>query len=134
MHHGASGVVALPAGHLQGVDDQFGADVVGDRPAHDLAADRVDMADSETAVERRDRARVDGLLLVIAMVSAASSIATITGVAIAYWTIARPQSVDVEWFTGWWILGPVAVMAATLGYHPGRQSRRRHGRALPPMF
>lgn len=39
---------ALPAGHLQGIDDQFGADVVGDRPAHDLATERVD-----------DRAAVD---------------------------------------------------------------------------
>lgn len=38
----------LPAGHLLGVDDQFGADVVGDRPAHDLATERVD-----------DRAAVD---------------------------------------------------------------------------
>jgi hypothetical protein len=33
---------AAPAGHLQGVDDQLGAHVVGDRPAHDGAAEDVE--------------------------------------------------------------------------------------------
>ena len=32
---------ALPAGRLQGIDDQFAANVVSDRPAHDLAAERI---------------------------------------------------------------------------------------------
>ena len=35
---------ALPAGHLQGVDDELGADVVRDRPAHDTAGVGVDDA------------------------------------------------------------------------------------------
>ncbi len=33
---------ALPAGHLQGVDDELGADVIGDGPAHDAPAVGVD--------------------------------------------------------------------------------------------
>ena len=32
---------ALPAGHLQGVDDELGADVVRDRPADDASGERV---------------------------------------------------------------------------------------------
>ena len=31
--------LAVPAGHLQGVDDQLGAHVVGDRPADDPAGE-----------------------------------------------------------------------------------------------
>jgi hypothetical protein len=42
VHHGAGGGAAPPAGHLEGVDDQFGAHVVGDRPADDGAAEDVE--------------------------------------------------------------------------------------------
>jgi hypothetical protein len=38
----AGGRPAPPYGHLHGVDDQFRADVVGDRPAHHPAAPGVD--------------------------------------------------------------------------------------------
>ena len=41
MGHGAVGVVAA-AGHVEGVDDELGAEVVGDRPAHDPAGPGVD--------------------------------------------------------------------------------------------
>ena len=34
--------LAAPGGHLQGVDDQLGAHVVGDRPAHDAAGEHVE--------------------------------------------------------------------------------------------
>jgi hypothetical protein len=38
VHHRAGLVpVASPDGHLQGVDDEFGAEVVRDRPADDAA-------------------------------------------------------------------------------------------------
>jgi hypothetical protein len=33
---------APPAGHVQGVDDELGAEVIGDRPADDLAVPGVD--------------------------------------------------------------------------------------------
>jgi hypothetical protein len=40
--HGPGGGFAAPDGHVQRVDDQFGAQVVGDRPADHEAAERVD--------------------------------------------------------------------------------------------
>ena len=47
MDDGA-GRFALPASHLQGIDDEFGTDVVGDRPTDDTSGPGVD-----------DRAAVD---------------------------------------------------------------------------
>jgi hypothetical protein len=41
VQHAAGRGPAAPAGHLQGVDDQLRAHVVGDRPAHDGAAEDV---------------------------------------------------------------------------------------------
>jgi len=35
------GGAALPAGHVEGVDDELGPDVIGDRPPDDLAGPRV---------------------------------------------------------------------------------------------
>jgi len=41
--HDRAGLGPAPPGrHLQGVDGEFGADVVGDRPAHDGAAEHVE--------------------------------------------------------------------------------------------
>lgn len=37
MHDGAFGWAAAPQGHLERVDDELGAQEVGDRPAHDAA-------------------------------------------------------------------------------------------------
>lgn len=34
--------VGVAGGYLDGVDDEFGADVIGDRPSHDPAAERVE--------------------------------------------------------------------------------------------
>ena len=42
MNHGAGRGSAAPAGHLQGVDDQLGAQVVGDRPPDNGAAEDVE--------------------------------------------------------------------------------------------
>ena len=36
------GWLASPARHLEGVDDELGADVIGDRPAHDASVERVE--------------------------------------------------------------------------------------------
>lgn len=36
------GRAPAPEGHLEGVDDELGAHVVGDRPAHDAAAPGVE--------------------------------------------------------------------------------------------
>ena len=40
--HGPGRWATVPDRHLQRVDDQLGADVVGHRPAHDAAAEAVD--------------------------------------------------------------------------------------------
>ena len=42
VNHGAGRGSAAPAGHLQGVDDQLGAQVVGDRPPDNGAAEDVE--------------------------------------------------------------------------------------------
>ena len=43
VHHRAGlASVASPYGHLQGVDDELGAEVVRDRPADDAARESVD--------------------------------------------------------------------------------------------
>jgi len=43
VHHRAGLTsVASPDGHLQGVDDEFGAEVVRDRPADDATREGVD--------------------------------------------------------------------------------------------
>lgn len=86
---------------------------------------RIDMADFETALDRRHRSRVDGLLLVIALVSVVASVATITGVALTYWAVARPGDVDVEVFTGWWIAAPAAAFTGVVGYQAGLRRRKR---------
>jgi hypothetical protein len=41
MVHQAGGRLALADGHIEGVQDQFGAQVVGHRPAHDPAGEAV---------------------------------------------------------------------------------------------
>ncbi|MDP9821157.1 hypothetical protein J2S59_000966 [Nocardioides massiliensis] len=42
MNDGAGFWTASPGGHLQGVDDQLGAHVVGDRPAHHLPGEHIE--------------------------------------------------------------------------------------------
>lgn len=42
VDHGPGLRAAPPDRHLQGVDDQFGAHVVRDRPAHDFAGEHVE--------------------------------------------------------------------------------------------
>jgi hypothetical protein len=41
MQDGSGFGAAAPDRHLQGVDDQFGAHVIGDRPAHDAAVEHI---------------------------------------------------------------------------------------------
>ena len=43
VSHGVAGFGPAPPGrHLDGVDDELGTDVIGDRPAHDPTAERVE--------------------------------------------------------------------------------------------
>ena len=42
MHHGPGRGPAAPDRHLQGIDDQLGAHVIGDRPAHHLPGEHVE--------------------------------------------------------------------------------------------
>jgi hypothetical protein len=87
---------------------------------------REDMAELETSLERQYRSRIDGLLLVIAMVSVVASIATITGVALAYWQITQPGNPSVGQFAFWWAMVPGVVFTTALGVELSR--RRLRGR------